>query len=170
MREALDQKHIREEQDRAYEESLLQDREKEEQRIREAREHDERLYQAEIETELAAAIRLSEELTNLSRVEQRLKALRLPDEPKNFLDDQAIRVVVQFPTGEKSERSFYLSDRIGDVRNFVQKMGLEENGNIPVPENFRLVTDFPRQVWGEEDMHLRAAQFKKRVLMRVEAF
>jgi len=176
--ERLARQLIREEQDRAYQESLENDRAKEEAKLREEQEkqkqEQERLEKERLEREtmeqeqeLMDAIQLSQILTEERRqqdLQNRVKTL--PPEPSPS-DPNAIRLVMQLPSGARIERFFNLGDTFGDVRTFVDTRRLEENGKLVVPVNYNLVT-YPRQVWGDMNMKLVDTPFRKRELIRVE--
>jgi len=167
------------EQDRAYQQSLEDDRAKEEVRIREEQ-HARDLIEKERaehaahereqeQRELLDAIQLSQTLTEGAQRERKLRELvhTLPPEPA-ATDQDALRLLVQLPSGSKIERFFRSSDTFGDVRTFVETRALEEWGGLEVPTRFVLVTDYPRKVWGDMQAKLSEAEFRKRALLRVE--
>jgi len=123
----------------------------------------------EEEKELQVAIEFSKQLVEQQRKIERIRSEKLPEEPK-MGGVHVIRFIARLPTGENFERDFNSSDTIRDIRNFVEKQSLEENGEAPVPENFRLVTDFPRQVWDDLNLKLEQIPFRKRFLVRVEPY
>jgi len=169
--ERLARQLIREDQDRAYQESLENDRAKEEAKLREEKEIQEKQHreQEQLEQEeLNDAIELSKTLTEEARRERDLRKLvkMLPPEPEAS-DPNAIRLVIQLPSGERLERYFNLGDTIGDIKTFVDTRSLEENGKMVVPLEYNLVT-YPRKVWGDMSMKLMDTHFRKRELIRVE--
>lgn len=93
-----------------------------------------------------------------------LKTLPLSPNPG---DPDFIQVVFTLPSGQKLSRAFSLKNTINDLKNFVRVQKLEELGNINVPTNFVLVSDFPRTVW-PDDTVLEQTPCRKRQLFRVE--
>jgi len=160
-----------EEQDQAYQESLARDKAKEEQQ----RQEEDRLRweqlmkeREEEEQELADAIHLSESLTHMSQKERdiRRRLAELPPEPSES-DPSAVHLVIQLPSG-RIERFFRLNSTFYEVKIFVASRTLEEFGGLKLPENYNLVTDFPRRVWDNLGLKLYDAGFQKRQLLRVE--
>jgi len=159
-------KQIMEEQDREYEESLMKDRKKEEERQAAELQQKQEEMQEEEKT-LQDAIEFSKQLMSQKWKSEKLRSIQLPKEPK--VGDNVIHLVARLPTGEKFERNFLLSDTLQDVQNFIDKQALEY-GVAVVPDQYRLVTDFPRQIWDDLDRKLEDLPFRKRFLVRVEPF
>jgi FAS-associated factor 2 len=101
---------LREEQDKAYQESLIRDQEREQQtKIEQDRAREERLFH-----------QLSEEMENYQKEvklrELEKKVQNLPPEPSES-DSKGTTVAVRLPDGSKIQRRFWITDTIGVSRS-----------------------------------------------------
>ncbi|RXH78033.1 hypothetical protein DVH24_040004 [Malus domestica] len=142
---------LREEQDAAYRAALEADQARENQRReeqerleREAAEA-ERKRQEQEEARERAAQEAAEKEAALARMRQE-KALSLGAEPEKGPD--VTQVVVRFPTGQRKERRFHSTALIQSLYDFVDSMGCVD------AENYSLVSNFPRVVYGPEKLSL----------------
>ncbi|CAN6713308.1 unnamed protein product [Malus baccata var. baccata] len=142
---------LREEQDAAYRAALEADQARENQRReeqerleREAAEA-ERKRQEEEEARERAAQEAAEKEAALARMRQE-KALSLGAEPEKGPD--VTQVVVRFPTGQRKERRFHSTALIQNLYDFVDSLGCQD------AENYSLVSNFPRVVYGPEKLSL----------------
>ncbi|CAB4280253.1 unnamed protein product [Prunus armeniaca] len=142
---------LREEQDAAYRAALEADQARENQR----REEQERLEREAAEAERKrleeeearerAAREAAEKEAALARMRQE-KALSLGVEPEK--GPNVTQVVVRFPTGERKERRFDSSAKIQTLYDYVDSLGCLD------VENYSLVSNFPRVVYGPEKLLL----------------
>ncbi|BBH03509.1 UBX domain-containing protein [Prunus dulcis] len=142
---------LREEQDAAYRAALEADQARENQR----REEQERLEREAAEAERKrleeeearerAAREAAEKEAALARMRQE-KALSLGSEPEK--GPNVTQVVVRFPTGERKERRFDSSAKIQTLYDYVDSLGCLD------VENYSLVSNFPRVVYGPEKLLL----------------
>lgn len=102
---------IRQEQDAAFEESLLEDQRKEEERQRQEQEEREAAQHA-AESELEAS-----QLQDLR--EERVKILReeFAKEPDG---EGTVKIGIQLPDGNRLNRMFFISDQLQRVYDFVE--------------------------------------------------
>ncbi|XAR70131.1 hypothetical protein NMG60_11026899 [Bertholletia excelsa] len=142
---------LREEQDAAYQAALEADqareqqrKEEEERRAREAAEA-ERKQKEEEEARDRAAREAAEKEAALARMRQE-KALALGAEPEKGPD--VTQVLVRFPTGERKGRRFHSTATIQTLYDYVDSLGCLE------VENYSLVSNFPRVVYGQEKLSL----------------
>ncbi|KAF9689186.1 hypothetical protein SADUNF_Sadunf01G0065500 [Salix dunnii] len=142
---------LREEQDAAYRAALeadqareRQQREEKERLEREAAEA-ERKCKEEEEARDSAAREAAEKDAALARLRQE-KALSLGAEPEKGPD--VTQVLVRFPTGERKERRFHSAATIQSLYDYVDSLGYL---NV---ENYSLVTNFPRVVYGTDKVSL----------------
>ncbi|KAF4389466.1 hypothetical protein G4B88_006525 [Cannabis sativa] len=142
---------LREEQDAAYRAALEADQARERQRKeeqerleREAAEA-ERKRKEEEEARERAAREAEEKAAALARIRQE-KALSLGAEPEK--GPNVTQVLVRFPTGERKERRFDSTATIQTVYDYVDSLGCLE------VENYSLVSNFPRMVYGPEKLAL----------------
>ncbi|XP_031287767.1 plant UBX domain-containing protein 10-like [Pistacia vera] len=61
-------------------------------------------------------------------------------------DSQVTQILIRFPSGERREHSFSPTDRIQSIYRYVDSLGL------PGVENYKLVSSFPRRVYGVDQM------------------
>ncbi|KAL5493768.1 hypothetical protein EMCRGX_G014992 [Ephydatia muelleri] len=125
-RRSIDQS-IREEQDRAYQESLIADREKEKKKQEEQRREEERRGEEEEKK------RKEEETASI----RSHRASLIPQEPLPS-DPDVIHVVIRMPSGERLERRFRGSDKLEGVYNFAHSCP-------EVSHDFTLMSNFPRK-------------------------
>lgn len=125
------QRHAREtmrnEQEAAYQESLLQDRQREEER---------RKTEAQAE---AAEAKLRQAAADRQALQEKIAADVPEEPPANSADVRTFRI--RFPTGEMKERRFAGRDRIKDLVNYLWGQGYP-------PNEFRVMNQFPKEdVW-----------------------
>uniref|UniRef100_A0A2N9G0K7 UBX domain-containing protein n=1 Tax=Fagus sylvatica TaxID=28930 RepID=A0A2N9G0K7_FAGSY len=142
---------LREEQDAAYRAALEADQARERQR----REEQERLEREAAEAERKrkeeeealerAAREAAEKEAALARVRQE-KALSLGAEPEK--GPNVTQVLVRFPNGERKDRRFHSTSTIQSLYDYVDSLGCLET------ENYSLVSNFPRVVYGPEKLSL----------------
>ncbi|KAK7278319.1 hypothetical protein RJT34_23346 [Clitoria ternatea] len=138
---------LREEQDAAYRAALEADqarerqrREEEERLAREAAEA-ERKRKEEEEARERAAQEAAEKQAALAKIRQE-KAQSLGEEPEKGPD--VTQVLVRFPNGERKGRRFNSTATIQSLYDYVDSLGCLE------AENYSLVSNFPRVVYGQE--------------------
>lgn len=66
----------------------------------------------------------------------------------NGKDSQVTQMLIRFPNGERLEQSFSVSDKIQAVFRYVDSLG------VPGVGNYRLVSSFPRKVYGVDQMNM----------------
>ena len=125
---------LRQEQDAAYQESLIADQEKEK-RQREASEAEEKERLLEKERRKA----YEKWIEN--------KSQSLPKEP-DADQEEAVHLMVKLPEGGRLNRRFRRSDSLSLVFDWVD-VSLHEKGIDIKPENYNLVSQFPRRVFGK---------------------
>ncbi|XP_062074654.1 plant UBX domain-containing protein 10 [Humulus lupulus] len=142
---------LREEQDAAYRAALEADQARERQRKeeqerleREAAEA-ERKRKEEEEARERAAREAEEKAAALARIREE-KALSLGAEPDK--GPNVTQVLVRFPAGERKERRFHSTATIQAVYDYVDSLGCLD------VENYSLVSNFPRVVYGPEKLAL----------------
>ncbi|KAL6080625.1 FAS-associated factor 2 [Balamuthia mandrillaris] len=152
---------IREEQDLAYQESLLRDQERERQ-LREEAERKEREERALLEAERQE----EEEARRAEEARQQLlaeKQRRLPPEPAPNSPTTA-KIVIRLPDGVRMERLFHWTDTVQSLYDFV---------DVSQPENVRmgeyyLMSNFPRKAFTDESLTLRSAGIDPQSLLFVQ--
>ncbi|GMH01266.1 hypothetical protein Nepgr_003105 [Nepenthes gracilis] len=63
-------------------------------------------------------------------------------------DPQVSQILIRFPNGERREQSFSTSDKIQSIYGYIDSLGLPGIGN------YRLVSNFPRKVYGADQMNM----------------
>uniref|UniRef100_UPI00358EFDC8 FAS-associated factor 2 n=1 Tax=Myxine glutinosa TaxID=7769 RepID=UPI00358EFDC8 len=130
--ERVETQALRRQQDEAYFESLRADQEKERRR-REDREQEQRIQ----EEGLRQAV--EEERKREKLVEAKAKCSKqLPPEPLTT-DPEAVAIVFRLPNDSRVERRFLSTDSLSVIHDFVFSLS-------GAPENFQLVSNFPRRV------------------------
>ncbi|KAE8124270.1 hypothetical protein FH972_019171 [Carpinus fangiana] len=61
-------------------------------------------------------------------------------------DPQATQILIRFPNGERREQSFASTDKVQSIYRYIDSLGLPGIGN------YRLVSSFPRKVYGVDQM------------------
>ncbi|XP_062116194.1 plant UBX domain-containing protein 10-like [Humulus lupulus] len=61
-------------------------------------------------------------------------------------DPQATQILIRFPNGERREQRFSSTEKVQSIYRFINSLGL------PGVENYRLVSSFPRRVYGVDQM------------------
>lgn len=142
---------LREEQDAAYRAALEADQARERQR----REEQERLEREAAEAERKrkeeeeARVRVVREAAEKEAARDRMrqeKALSLGPEPEKGAD--VTQVLVRFPTGERKDRRFHSTATIQSLYDYVDSL------DILNAEDYSLVSNFPRVVYGPEKLPL----------------
>ncbi|KAH7513680.1 plant UBX domain-containing protein 10 [Ziziphus jujuba] len=142
---------LREEQDAAYRAALEADQARERQRKEEQERLEREAAEAarkrkeEEEARERAAREAAEKEAALARIRQE-KALSLGAEPEK--GPNVTQVLVRFPTGERKERRFYSTATIQSLYDYVDSLGCLN------AENYSLVSNFPRTVYGPEKVSL----------------
>ncbi|KAI6228547.1 AT hook and UBX domain containing protein [Aphelenchoides besseyi] len=121
----LEREQIRQEQVSEYEKSLAIDRARQEEQTRQR--------EQEMRDQEAEQRRLEQQLQRQAEI-----ASTLPLEPAE--DDQnAIRLLIRFPSGEKKHRRFLFTDQVDFLLKYVESLGYDV-------ANHRVMTsDYPRQ-------------------------
>lgn len=57
-----------------------------------------------------------------------------------------LQILIRFPNGERKEHSFSSTDKIRAIFHYIDSLGLPGVGN------YRLVSNFPRKVYGVDEM------------------
>lgn len=142
---------LREEQDAAYRAALEADqarerqrREEEERLAREAAEAERKLKEEE-EARERAAQEAAEKQAALAKLREE-KAQSLGEEPEK--GPNVTQVLVRFPNGVRKERRFNSTVTIQSLYDYVDSLGCLE------VENYSLVSNFPRVVYGQEKLAL----------------
>ncbi|XP_058744487.1 replication protein A 70 kDa DNA-binding subunit E-like [Vicia villosa] len=78
---------------------------------------------------------------------RRNQAQSLGEEPEEEEGPNATKVLVRFPNGERKERRFNSTVTVQSLYDYVDSLGCLE-------ENYTLVSNFPRVVYGEEKLRL----------------
>ncbi|PON92832.1 UBX domain-containing protein [Trema orientale] len=142
---------LREEQDAAYRAALEADqarerqRKEEEERLEREAAEAERKRKEEEEARERAAREAEEKAAAIARMRQE-KALAVGAEPEK--GPNVTQVLVRFPTGERKERRFHSTATIQSVYDYVDSLGCLD------AENYSLVSNFPRLVYGPEKLSL----------------
>ncbi|CAD7961413.1 unnamed protein product [Amoebophrya sp. A25] len=152
---AVQDRLLRQEQDREYQEGLAKDREAEESRRREeearqkAREEERQAQQQrEQEAQELEAKRRKLATDIVSNVEAALVAAA--DQPKT-------KIQVKFPTGQRVNRSFLQSHSLKDLFDWVESCEYSEASAPKVPSKFALSTSFPTKQLARSDETLKEA-------------
>ncbi|PON72233.1 UBX domain-containing protein [Parasponia andersonii] len=61
-------------------------------------------------------------------------------------DPQATQILIRFPNGERREQSFSRTEKVQSIYRFIDSLALPSVGN------YRLVSSFPRRVYGVDQM------------------
>lgn len=57
-----------------------------------------------------------------------------------------MQILIRFPNGERKEQSFSSTDKVQAIYRYIDSLGLTGI------ENYRLISSFPRRVYGVEQM------------------
>ncbi|XP_048443565.1 plant UBX domain-containing protein 10-like [Pyrus x bretschneideri] len=85
-----------------------------------------------------------ERLQNHSAQKQHGKTREASIDPQ---DPQAARILIRFPNGERREQCFLCTDKLQAVYRYIDSLGVPGIGG-----NYRLVSSFPRKVYGVDQM------------------
>ncbi|CAL5361975.1 unnamed protein product [Camellia sinensis] len=142
---------LREEQDAAYAASLQADQERE---ILTKNSHSE----ARVQQQAEASNRVNNEKDKQSAIKiqhSKVKEATTSREtqPKDVASRgngaQVTQILIRFPNGEKREQSFLSSDKVQAIYRYIDSVGL--GGGVG---NYRLISSFPRKVYGVDQMGL----------------
>jgi len=136
-------RQIRDEQDRAFRQSLAADEEKQRKLLEE-----ERKVKEENERILKEEQLRKRKLEEKQKRKERLKQ-SLPPEPE--LSDGVSQLVIRLTDGSRLQRRFKKTDTLGNVFDFVDSSAHEITGD------YDLVTNFPRRVFSERAVTLEQA-------------
>ncbi|XP_028769939.1 plant UBX domain-containing protein 10-like [Neltuma alba] len=136
-------RRLREEQDAAYLASLRIDQEKE--NIRNSTSTERVQKPAE-----ALNTRNYEKPKNKSKVNGPTTATQNQNKgvPNRAGQSQPTQILIRFPNGERGEQRFESTDKIQAIFAFIDSLGLPGIGN------YRLVSNFPRKVYGVDQMRM----------------
>ncbi|KAK1427659.1 hypothetical protein QVD17_16351 [Tagetes erecta] len=98
--------------------------------------------------------------------EKATKHVNKPEHLANAIPNtQDIQILIRFPSGERKERVFSASDKIEAIFVFIDSLGLPGVGG-----NYRLVSSFPRKVYGADQMRksLKDAEFHRETTLFIE--
>ncbi|CAL5441044.1 unnamed protein product [Camellia sinensis] len=142
---------LREEQDAAYAAALQADQERE---ILTKNSHSE----ARVQQQAEASNRVNNEKDKQSAIKiqhSKVKEATTSREtqPKDVASRgngaQVTQILIRFPNGEKREQSFLSSDKVQAIYRYIDSVGL--GGGVG---NYRLISSFPRKVYGVDQMGL----------------
>jgi len=149
-------------QDMAYETSALIDKSKEEEKKRQEKE-----YQLLIEQQISSeAQKLVEEDQAKLLKEKQLTELesQLPPEPPPS-EPNVYHITLQFPNSFKLTRTFHQTNSLQQLKDFIDTRALH---GIDIPAQYRIISNFPTQVWDDFGLIMKETTFQKRQLLRVE--
>lgn len=142
---------LREEQDAAYAAALQADQERE---ILTKNSHSE----ARVQQQAEASNRVNNEkdkqsATNIQHSKVKEATTSRETQPKDVASRgngaQVTQLLIRFPNGEKREQSFLSSDKVQAIYRYIDSVGL--GGGVG---NYRLISSFPRKVYGVDQMGL----------------
>ncbi|KAJ1339678.1 hypothetical protein BSLG_005711 [Batrachochytrium salamandrivorans] len=138
---------IRQQQDDAYQASLLADQEK----ARKAKEEEEQAKKALLEQE-------QQRIAGLTKLERRKQlkielAANMPVEP-DVGEPNTTRLSIRLPSGERVIRRFKADDTIQILWNFIETHDLKP---LDLETEFSIVCPFPRRVYRNMDMTMEQA-------------
>jgi len=149
--------HLRQ-QDDAYETSVAMDRSKADY-LKELERNEKKQKEEQKLLEEQKEKAKQERQRHLKAIEQ-----SLPMEP-DATDPNAIMITFCLPNGDRFPRFFLKSALLKQVKHFVD---IQELHGKPIPASYKLITDFPKQIWDNMDLHLSDTNFQKRQLIRIE--
>lgn len=149
---------LREEQDREYEQALEMDRKRKEQEDAQAAEQREaeRKLEEERRLEQEQAQKLEEQRLALAEKRKRCAASLEAPGP-----DAKARVSMRLPTGQRVERKFLPTALLADVyawADCVAYLPENEGKQLEIPERFTLKTSFPSKVLSEKEKTIEELQ------------
>lgn len=142
---------LREEQDAAYAAALQADQERE---ILTKNLHSE----ARVQQQAEASNRVNNEkdkqsATKIQHSKVKEATTGRETQPKDVASRgngaQVTQILIRFPNGEKREQSFLSSDKVQAIYRYIDSVGL--GGGVG---NYRLISSFPRKVYGVDQMGL----------------
>ncbi|XP_021292257.1 plant UBX domain-containing protein 10-like [Herrania umbratica] len=135
---------LREEQDAAYFAALHIDQEKE--RLRNARAQkpveasNQANYEKPRQMPTEKLLGKTRQVSSVREAQYKETATQGKDTP------QATQILIRFRSGERREHSFSCTDKILSIYRYIDSLGL------PGLENYRLISSFPRRVYGVDQM------------------
>eukprot|EP00026_Physarum_polycephalum_P006154 Phypoly_transcript_06195.p1 GENE.Phypoly_transcript_06195~~Phypoly_transcript_06195.p1 ORF type:complete len:533 (+),score=100.93 Phypoly_transcript_06195:124-1722(+) len=145
-------RRLRDEQDAAYQQSLLEDQEKE-RKMREEQERAEREERERREREEKE----ERERAEREQVKSRAREIRRRNIPPESTEKEAVLLVVKLPDGKQVRRKFKTGDTIQTVLDFVDCSQPEGEEIYDYAEDYVLVANFPRKVFTDPTATLRDA-------------
>jgi len=141
---------LRDEQDAAYRQSLLEDQEKE-RKMREAQERSEREEKERAEREA------EEERERVSREQAKLQAreIRRLNIPPESTEKESVLLVVKLPDGKQVRRKFRTADTMQIVLDYVDCSQPEGEELYEYAMDYVLVSNFPRKVFSDPSATLK---------------
>ncbi|KNA11387.1 hypothetical protein SOVF_135690 [Spinacia oleracea] len=70
------------------------------------------------------------------------------DSPSTANNTQVTQILVRFPNGERKEHSFSATDKVQAIYFYIDSL------DLPGVENYRLISSFPRKVYGADQMDM----------------
>jgi len=144
-------RNLREQQDREYQEALEMDKRLEEQRREREREEQEVHRQAEEQLRLEQEAVAKQEAQVQALQEKRQRAAASLPAPTS---EAKARIALRLPAGQRVDRKFLITDTLADVYAWADCVAyLPENAGkgIEIPQRFVLKTSFPVQELSEMD-------------------
>ncbi|KAM7471284.1 hypothetical protein LguiA_009467 [Lonicera macranthoides] len=74
------------------------------------------------------------------------KEAQKKDNASRGKDSQVIQILIRFPDGQRKEQSFSSMDKVQAIYRYIDSLGIQGVGN------YRLVSSFPRKVYGVDQM------------------
>lgn len=143
---------LRDEQDAAYRQSLLEDQEKE----RKTREEAERREMEEREREEREAAE-ERERQDREQAKSRARELRKRNLPPESTEKESVLLVVKLPDGRQLRRKFRTSESVQTVLDFVDCSQPEGDEVYDYADDYVLVANFPRKVFSTPSETLKEA-------------
>lgn len=137
----------REEQDRAYQESLQKDRKKEEERKKKEEEEKKRIEEEKIKKELELELekKKKEEIENSKKNRIILKD-KFKEEPKG---DKTTLIRFRFPDGSQIQRRFLKEEKVEILYEFIHQLDFNQSKWFPKEnstfDNYELTTGLPKK-------------------------
>ncbi len=173
--ERRERQRLRDEQDRAYHESLRADaerarraKEEEMKRIEEEARRQEELDRQHLEEAMRLSVQLTKEQREKEELRRKLEQFKV--EPVWQANSDAVtQLGIRMPNGQRLMRNFLKSDKLRKVQEFIETRKVEDEAlKDVVPAQFDLVQDFPRKVYDNLDLTLEQVGLLKRALISVQ--
>jgi len=138
--QAVQDRLLREEQDREYQEGLRKDREAEEQRKVE-----EEAQQRAREEEAQAQKQREQDAAEIEAKRRKLATDTIPSiqQQVEASADPKTKIQVKFPSGQRVNRTFLQTHTLKDLFDWVESCEYSETAGLKVPNKFSLSTSFP---------------------------